>query len=85
MVEGLPSIKFSKGTCKECIVGKHIECKYDKEKEIRDVKVIELIHSYMIGSLPTTSYGNSRYFLTFIDDFSRYCWVYFLKEKYEVY
>ena len=23
MVEGLPSIKFSKGTCKGCIVGKH--------------------------------------------------------------
>ena len=23
--------------------------------------------------------------LTFIDDFSRYCWVFFLKQKYEVY
>ena len=25
MVEGLPSITFSKGTCKGCIVGKHVE------------------------------------------------------------
>ena len=37
MVEGLPTIKFSKGTCKECIVGKHDEHKYDKGKERRDV------------------------------------------------
>ena len=49
------------------------------------MKVIELIHSYMIGSLPTTSYGNSKYFLTFINDFSRYYWVFFLKLRSEVY
>ena len=39
----------------------------------------------MIGTLPTPSYGNSSYVLTFIDDFSRYCWVYFLKQKSEVF
>ncbi|KAM1597308.1 hypothetical protein ACFX1Z_032224 [Malus domestica] len=27
------------------------------------------------------SYGGNRYFITFIDDFSRKTWVYFLKEK----
>ena len=38
MVVGIPSIKFSKGKCKGCIVGKHVERKYDKGKERRDVK-----------------------------------------------
>ena len=38
----------------------------------------------MRGPLTTPYYGNSRYVLIFIDDFSRYCWVYFLKKKYEV-
>ena len=85
MVEGLPSIKFSKGTCKGCIVGKHVKNKYDKGNAGREVQVLDLIHSYIIGPLPTPSYGNSRYVLTFIDDFSRYCWVYFLKQKYEVF
>ena len=85
MVEGLPSINFSKGTCKRCIVGKHAEHTYEKGKEIRDVQVLELINLYLIGPLPTPSYGSSRYVLTFIDDFSRYCWVYFLKQKSEVY
>ena len=67
MAEGLPRIKFSKGTYKGCIIGKDAERKYNKGKERRDVQVIELIHSYLIGNISTPSYGNSRYVLTFID------------------
>ena len=70
MVEGLPTIKFSNGTCKGCVVGKHIERRYEKGKERRDVQVLDMIHSDLIGPTPTPSYGNSRYVLTFIDDFS---------------
>ena len=39
----------------------------------------------MTGHIPTPSYVNSRYVLKFIDDFSRYCWVYFLKQISEVF
>ena len=31
-----------------------------------------------------TSMNGSRYILTFIDDFSRYTWVFFIKKKSEV-
>ena len=34
--------------------------------------------------MPVTSMNGSRYLLTFIDDFSRYTWVFFLKKKSEV-
>ena len=47
--------------------------------------MIGLIHSNMIGNISSPSYDHSRYVLTFIDDFSRYCWVYFLNKKYEVF
>ena len=43
-----------------------------------------LIHSDISGPMPTTSMNGSRYFLTFIDDFSRYTWVFFIKKKSEV-
>ena len=49
---------------------KHVERRYEKGKERRVVQVLDLVHSYLIGDLPTPSYGNSRYVLTFIDDFS---------------
>ena len=85
MVEVIPSIKFSNDTCKGCVVGKHAEHNYEKGKARRDTQVLGLVHSNLIGPIPTPSYGGSRYVLTFIDDFSRFCWVYFLKLKYEVF
>ena len=85
MVEGLPPIKTSNGACIGCVVGKHPEHDYEKGKARRATKTLGLVHSYLIGPLPTPSYGGSMYFLTFIDDYYRFCWVYFLKLKYEVF
>ena len=39
----------------------------------------------MCGPMSTLSLNGSRYFLLFIDDYSRMCWVYFMKEKSEVF
>ena len=64
-------------------MGKHVECRYEKTKARRVVQVLDMIHSELIGPLPTPSYGSSRYVFTFINDFSRYCCVYFLKLQYE--
>jgi 5'-3' exoribonuclease 2 len=36
-------------------------------------------------SFPTPSFSGARYVLTFIDDFSRCTWVYFLKYKSDVF
>ena len=58
MVEGIPTIKVSNGTWKGCVVGKHSELKYKKSKAMRVVQVLDLIHSYLIGPLPTPLYGN---------------------------
>ena len=43
-----------------------------------------LIHSDISGPIPITSMNGSRYALNFIDDFSRYTWVFFIKKKSEV-
>ena len=65
--------------------GKHLEHNYEKEKERRATQTLGLVHSYLIGPLPTPSYGGSRYVLTFIYDYSIFYWVYFLKLKSEVF
>ena len=46
---------------------------------------LELIHSDIVGPFPPMSMSQDKYVLTFIDDFSRYCWVYFLKLKSDVF
>lgn len=43
------------------------------------------MHSDLCGPLPVVSFSGCKYFLTFIDDFSRRTWVYFLKLKSEVF
>ena len=84
MVEGIPPIKTSNGACIGCVVGKHLEHSYEKEKARIYTQVLGSVHSYITRPLPTPCYGGPRYVLTFIDDFSRFYWVYFLKLKSEL-
>ena len=43
-----------------------------------------LVHSDVCGPMLTASYGGAKYFVTFIDDYSRICRVYFMRTKDEV-
>ena len=84
MVEGLLVIKATTGICKGCILGKHPNHKFDRGKEIQASEILGLIHTDINGPIPITYLNGSRYVLTFIDDFSRYTWAFFIKKKSEV-
>ena len=47
--------------------------------------VLDLVHSDVWEPAPIEARGGARYYVTFIDDFSRKVWIYFLKEKSEVF
>ena len=48
--------------------------------------ILEYIHSYLWGSPHVPfSLSNAQYFISFVDDFSRKVWVYFLKNKSEAF
>lgn len=47
-----------------------------KSIEFRNSQILELIHSDVCDSNRGLSRGESRYFVTFIDDYSRYCYTY---------
>lgn len=44
-----------------------------------------VVHSDVCGKINAKSFGGAEYFLTFIDDKTRYTWVYLLKTKDEVF
>ena len=48
-------------------------------------KKLELLHTDLWGPSSVASLGGSRYYITFIDDSSRKVWVYFLKNKSDVF
>ncbi|RDX96303.1 hypothetical protein CR513_21054, partial [Mucuna pruriens] len=43
--------------------------------------VLELIHTGICGPFPTASWNRQQYFITFIDDYSRYDYLYLIHEK----
>jgi hypothetical protein len=84
-VTGLPDFKVDhEGECKRCAQGKNIQKLFPKS-ENKEEGVLELIHSYVCGSTPSTSLCGYVYYASFIDDYSHKTWVYFLKSKDEVF
>ena len=58
---------------------------FEKGKAWHAKEPLQLIHSDIRGPLEVPSISHTIYFLTFIDDFSRKSWVYFLKHKSETF
>ena len=46
---------------------------------------LQLVHADICGPINPISSSNKRYILSFIDDFSRKIWLYFLNEKSETF
>ena len=85
MVRGLPTVEFEKKFCEECVLGKHPRTSFSRTAEYRAKEQLGLIHTDICGPITPESFSGKRYFISFIDDFSRKTWVYFLKEKSEVF
>ena len=67
-------------------------CQMDKSHKLpfvlsqsKSMKPLDLIHSDLWGPSPVQSVTSVKYFLSFIDDYSRFSWLYFLKTKDEVF
>lgn len=72
-------------TCETCIKGKMTQLPYTSIEGPQSSEPLEIIYSDVCGPMRTETIAGSKYFLTFIDDFSKYCCVYFLRHKSEVF
>jgi hypothetical protein len=85
LVDGLPDILFSKGVCEGCVLRKHPQKKFVKGKSQRASAPLDLIHSDLMGPFPHPLIRKARFILIFVDDFSHFTWIYFLRQKFEVF
>ena len=85
MVTGLSMVSCKDGVCFGCVLRKHHWDNFDKHASWHASIPLELVHSDLCGPLPSASFFGFKYFLTFIDDYSRCTWVYFLNLKSEVF
>ncbi|MCO5554081.1 hypothetical protein L7F22_007607 [Adiantum nelumboides] len=71
--------------CEGCVLGKMHRFAFSQDGSVRGTRKLQLVHSDVCGPMRTPSVRNSLYFVTFIDDFFRFCWVYPLKAKSDVF
>ncbi|KAL0343662.1 UNVERIFIED_CONTAM: Retrovirus-related Pol polyprotein from transposon TNT 1-94 [Sesamum angustifolium] len=84
MMTDLPQIQAIEGACEACLQGKQHKKPFPSGTSWRAKAVLELIHTDVCGPMRTPSHEQNRYFIIFIDDYSRMTWVYFMREKSEV-
>ena len=76
----LPSLtKVSLPFCEHYVTSKQHRLKFG-QSDARSATILELIHSDVWKAL-VKSMGGAGYFVSFIDDYYRRCWVYLIKRK----
>ena len=79
----LGSISDESFDCVSCQTAKQPALSFNKSTSISNSS-FDLVHSDIWGPSPTPSMGGARYFVIFIDDYSRFTWIYLMKNRHEL-
>nr|GEU89493.1 retrovirus-related Pol polyprotein from transposon TNT 1-94 [Tanacetum cinerariifolium] len=85
LVRNLPKLKFDQHFYDACKIGKQVHASHKAKNIISTNRCLELLHVDLFGPSVVRSYGGNRYTLVIVDDYSRYTWTRFLKEKTEAF
>ena len=70
--------------CEACQFGKQSCSSFPQERNVCK-RPLEVVHTDVWGPTKTASIHGCRYYVSFIDDHTRKVWVYFMKQKSEVF
>jgi transposase InsO family protein len=76
----LGSVSFNKFDCMSCQFGKQTKLSFNNNDSFSSAP-FDLVHSDVWCLAPFTTEGGSRYFVIFVDDYSRFTWIYMLKHR----
>lgn len=84
LVDGLPDkIENTDMKCSNCIKSKMCNVPFENNRT-KTTEILEIIHTDLNGPHSTIGYGGEKYFLTFIDDYSKCTRIFCIKSKTEV-
>ena len=86
---GLPKVLNVEDECKEkckgCMAGKMKRVSFTGNTGISTGEVLELVHSDVCGPMKNPTLSGTRYYVAFIDDYSRFTFVYPMTRKDQVF
>ncbi|GJR07020.1 retrovirus-related pol polyprotein from transposon TNT 1-94 [Tanacetum coccineum] len=85
LVRNLPKLKFDQHFCDACKIRKQAHASHKAKNIVSTTRCLELLHMDLFGPSAVRSYGGNRYTLVIVDDYSRYTWTRFLKDKTEAF
>jgi hypothetical protein len=85
VVSRVPHISIeNQDVCRGCALGKFSKAS-SPSSDTRSARILDLVHTDVCGPMTRRSLSGCEYYLTFINDYSRNTWIYFLKAKSEVF
>ncbi|GMF12666.1 unnamed protein product [Phytophthora lilii] len=82
---GMPMTdKKSMTLCGGCMKGKQTVAHFPARSVSKTTKVLQPVHTDVMGPMKTKSKGGARYVVMFVDDYSKYVEAYFITKKSEV-
>ncbi|GKC26536.1 retrovirus-related pol polyprotein from transposon TNT 1-94 [Tanacetum coccineum] len=85
LVRNFPKLKFDQHFCDACKIRKQAHASHKAKNIVSTTRCLELLHMDLFGPSTVRSYGGNRYTLVIVDDYSRYTWTRFLKDKTEAF
>ncbi|GKB04702.1 retrovirus-related pol polyprotein from transposon TNT 1-94 [Tanacetum coccineum] len=85
LVRNLPKLKFDQQFCDAFKMGKQAHASHKDKNIVSTTKCLELLHMDLFGPSAVRSYKGNRYTLVIVDDYSKYTWTRFLKDKIEAF
>ena len=80
----IPTIQIGNNNkCETCVEAKMTRSSYQSIE--RNIEPLDMIHSDICDLKFTPTRGGNKYFITFVDDSTKYCYVYLLKSKDEAF
>jgi hypothetical protein len=79
---GLTNVSFEKdGICSACQAEKQAGVKHPAKNIVSTSRPLELLHMDLFRLNAYITIGGNKYDFVIIDDYSRFTWVFFLKDK----
>nr|GEU86225.1 reverse transcriptase domain-containing protein [Tanacetum cinerariifolium] len=85
LVRNLPKLKFDQHICDACKIGIQAHASHKAKNVVSMTRCLELLHMDLFDPSAVRSYEGNCYTLVIVDDYSRYTWTRFLKDKTEAF
>ncbi|GKA41121.1 retrovirus-related pol polyprotein from transposon TNT 1-94 [Tanacetum coccineum] len=85
LIRNVPKLKFDQHFYDACKIGKQAHASHKAKNIVSTTRCLELLHMDLFGPSAIRSYKGNRYTLVIVDDYSRYTWTRFLKDKTEAF